>query len=130
MEVGSVNSIKNLNNAQNTSAKAADDEFEKRLKAAAESGDDTALKEVCKDFEGIFVSMMFKQMRSTVPKSDYLSSDSATDMYNSMLDDELCKVASKRGIGLGDMMYKQMSKQYGKQEDLNQTSRGVIDEKK
>jgi flagellar protein FlgJ len=130
MEIGSINSINNFDSAQKTSSKVSDDEFEKRLKAAAESGDDAELKKVCKEFEGIFVSMMFKQMRATVPKSDYFSSDTATELYNSMLDDELCKVASQRGIGLGDMMYKQMSKQYGRQEVLNQTSGGVIDEKK
>lgn len=130
MEVGSISSISNLDTAKNTSSKVADDEFEKRLKAAAQSGDDDRLKEVCKEFESIFISMMFKQMRATVPKSDYLSNDSATEIYNSMLDDELCNVASKRGIGLGDILYKQMSKQYGKQEVSIQTSGGVIDEKK
>ncbi|PYG88276.1 flagellar protein FlgJ [Ruminiclostridium sufflavum DSM 19573] len=130
MEVGNVNSINNYDSAKNTSAKAADEDFEKRLKAAAESGEDAELKKVCNEFEGIFLRMMFKQMRATVPKSDYFSSDSATDMYNSMLDDELCDIAAQRGIGLGDMMYKQMSKQYGKQESAAQTSGGVIDEKK
>lgn len=131
MEVGSINSYLNaIDSAKNASSKATDDDFEKRLRAVAESGDDAELKKVCNEFEGIFISMMFKQMRATVPKSDYLSSDSATDIYNSMLDDELCNIASQRGIGLGDMMYKQMSKQYGKQEVSNETSGGVIDEKK
>jgi len=130
MEVGSVNSKNTLDSVQNTKTKSADDDFEKRLKAAAEKGDDAELKQVCKEFEGIFVSMMYKQMRATVPKSDYLQSDSATEIYNSMLDDELCDAAAQRGIGLGDMMYKQMSKQYGKQEDSTQASGGVIDEKK
>jgi len=130
MEVGSVNSKNILDSAQNFQVKSTDNEFEKRLKVAAEKGDDAELKQVCQDFEGIFVSMLYKQMRATVPKSDYLQSDSATEIYNSMLDDKLCDAASQKGIGLGDMMYKQMSKQYHKQEDSTETSGGVIDEKK
>ncbi|HEY5584835.1 MAG TPA: rod-binding protein [Ruminiclostridium sp.] len=130
MEVGSVNSKNALDSVQNTRAKSNDDDFEKRLRAAAEKGDDAELKQVCKEFEGIFVNMLYKQMRATVPKSDYLQSDSATEIYNSMLDDKLSEAASQKGIGLGDMMYKQMSKQYLKQEDSTKTSGGVIDEKK
>lgn len=130
MEIGSVNSKNTLDSVQTTRAKSTEDEFEKRLKAAAEKGDDSELKQVCKEFESIFISMLYKQMRATVPKSDYLQSDSATEIYNSMLDDQLCDAASQKGIGLGDMMYKQMSKQYLKQEDSTETSGGVIDEKK
>ncbi|MHB8061524.1 MAG: rod-binding protein [Ruminiclostridium sp.] len=130
MEVGSVNSKKTLDSVQNTKTKSADDDFERRLQAAAENGDDAELKQVCKEFEGIFVSMMYKQMRATVPKSDYLQSDAGTEIFNSMLDDKLCDEAAQRGIGLGEMMYKQMSKQYSKQEVAAQASGGVIDEKK
>jgi flagellar protein FlgJ len=130
MEVGNINSKNYIGNMQNTQAKATDDDFEKRLKAAAGKGDDAELKEVCKEFESIFIGMLYKQMRATVPKSDYLQSDSATEIFNSMLDDELCKAASQKGIGLGDMMYKQLSKQYTNQEDPLKSSGGVIDEKK
>jgi flagellar protein FlgJ len=130
MEIGSINSNSTIDSAQTKSKQAADDDFEKKLKAAAESGDNEELKEVCHQFESIFISMMFKQMRATVPESDYLQSDSATKIYNSMLDDELCEAASKRGIGLADMMYKQMSKQYSNQGTSAVTSGGVIDEKK
>lgn len=130
MEVGNINSKNYIANMQKAKAKATDDDFEKRLKAATEKGDDAELKEVCKEFESIFISMMYKQMRATVPKSDYLQSDSATEIYNSMLDDELCKAASQKGIGLGDMMYKQLSKQYSKHEDPLNSSEGVVDEKK
>jgi len=130
MEVGSVNSKTTLDSVQNTRVKSNNDDFEKRLKAAAANGDDAELKQVCKEFEGIFVNMLYKQMRATVPKSDYLQSDSATEIYNSMLDDKLSESASQKGIGLGDMMYKQMSKQYLKQEASTETSGGIIDEKK
>jgi flagellar protein FlgJ len=35
---------------------------------AASSKQDKALKDACKGFEGMFLSMMYKQMRATVPK--------------------------------------------------------------
>ncbi len=130
MEIGSINSKTTIDSVQNNSTKAADDSFEKKLKAAAQSGDDAELKKVCYEFEGIFISMMYKQMRATVPESDYLKSEAGTEIFNSMLDDKLCEVAAQRGIGLGEMMYRQMSKQYGKQEAIAQTSGGVFDEKK
>ena len=130
MEVGSISSKNTLDSVQNTKTGSIDDDFEKRLKAAAEKGNDTELKEVCQEFEGIFINMMYKQMRATVPKSDYLQSDAATEIFNSMLDEKLCDAAAQKGIGLGDMMYKQMSKQYLKQENSAQASGGVIDEKK
>jgi len=130
MEVGNVNSKTTLDSAERTSTKATDDDFERRLRAAAENGDDAELKQVCKEFESIFINMMYKQMKSTVPKSDYLQSDSGTELFNTMLDEKLCDVASQKGIGLGDMMYKQMSKQYLKHGTAAQTSGGVIDEKK
>ncbi|WP_024832406.1 rod-binding protein [Ruminiclostridium josui] len=129
MEVGSINSKNVFDTAKSTSSKVSEDSFEKRLREAADKGDDSELKEVCHEFESLFISMLYKQMKATVPKSDYLGSDTASDIYNSMLDDQLCEVASKRGIGLGDMMYKQLSRKY-KQEDSASVTGGVFDEKK
>lgn len=129
MEIGGINS-KNALDSVHTRTKSTDNDFEKRLKAAAQKGEDAELKEVCREFESIFVSMMYKQMKATIPKSDYLKSDSATEIFNSMLDDTLVEAASKKGIGLGDMMYKQMSKQYKSLNDSTDTGGGVIDEKK
>lgn len=130
MEVGNIDSKTTVDSAQKASVKSSDDDFERRLRAAAENGDGAELKQVCKEFEGIFINMMYKQMKATVPKSDYMESDSATELFNSMLDEQLCTVAAQKGIGLGDMMYKQMSKQYLKNETAPKTSGGVIDEKK
>ncbi len=132
MGVGGIDgSSKNaVQNAQTYTTKSTDDDFERRLKAAAEKGDDSELKQVCKEFEAIFINMLYKQMRATVPKTEYLNSDSATDIYNSMLDDKLVEVAGQRGIGLGEMMYKQLSKQYSKTGSTENAAGGVIDEKK
>lgn len=130
MDVSGINSQNTIENAQSRRAQATDDDFEKRLRDAAQKGDDAELKQVCKEFESIFINMMYRQMKATVPKSDYLESDTATDIFNSMLDDRLAEISAQRGIGLADVMYKQMSKQYEKQTASAETSGGVIDEKK
>ncbi len=132
MGVGSINpNSKNaIDNAQTYRTKSTEDDFERRLRAAAEKGDDAELKQVCNEFESIFINMMYKQMKATVPKSDYLQSDSATEIYNSMLDDKLVEKAAQKGIGLGEVMYKQLSKQYLKSGSSTETAVGVIDEKK
>ena len=130
MEIGGINQKNTADTINNSRTKASDGDFEKRLQEAVQKGDKEELKEVCNQFEGIFLSMMYKQMKATVPQNDYLQNDSATQIYNSMLDDQLCEEASKAGIGLGDVMYKQLSKQYHMTESDKQAFGGSIDEKK
>lgn len=78
--------------------------------------DEASLKKVCKDFESVFVNMMLKSMRATVQKSDIFDDSEgggmAMDTYQGMLDEEYSKEIAKKGIGISDVMYKQLSKQY------------------
>jgi len=75
-------------------------------------GSDVELKKVCKEFEAILLNMMYKEMKATVQKSDLIPSDSGKDIFDSMLDEELTKKASEgSGLGLADVLYKQLSKQ-------------------
>ncbi|OPX43802.1 peptidoglycan hydrolase FlgJ [Ruminiclostridium hungatei] len=125
-----VNAKSLVDSAQVNRTGAKADSFEKRLKEAAQKGDDAQLKQVCKEFEGIFLNMMYKQMKATVPKSDYLQSDYGTEMYDTMMDETLVEVMSQKGIGLGDYMYKQLARQYLKTDSSEEASGGVVDEKK
>lgn len=66
------------------------------------------LRKACTDFEAVFISKMWEQMRATVPKEGYLHSPQE-DMYRSMFDRDFAeKMANDGGIGLGDMMYSQL----------------------
>lgn len=88
--------------------------FEAALKKAAESGDKTALKKACQDFESIFVQMVFKNMRSTVPEDGLFEKSQAQSIFEGMLDEELSKkVSSAGGMGLADILYEQLQKKYG-----------------
>ena len=81
-----------------------------KLTSAYTEKDDAKLKETCKEFESLFINMMMKEMRKTVPESELLSSSFATDTYQEMLDEEISKAASKgNGIGIADAMYRQIS---------------------
>lgn len=112
MEIGKINNLNVNNTAVDSKNNAADDEFEKRLLNAMEKKDEKELKKVCKDFEGIILRMMYKEMRATVPKSELIPGDVGKDIFESMLDDKLMEEASKgSGLGLSDVLYKQLSKQ-------------------
>ncbi|NSW89475.1 MAG: rod-binding protein [Firmicutes bacterium] len=102
------------NNSQKNTINAVVPEeqgFEEKLKRAMENKDEKALKETCQQFEELFLQMMYRQMKATVPKSGLFSENISTEIFDSMLDESLMKEASKaNGVGLADMMYKQLYK--------------------
>jgi flagellar protein FlgJ len=67
------------------------------------------MEKVARDFESVFVNKLFQSMRKGVPKSGLLDS-SAMKMYQSMMDQEMAKLMSKgKGMGIGEMVYKDLS---------------------
>ncbi len=120
-----VNPINNLNAVDYTNIKgkfqeARQGEFERALEKAIEEKDEKKLKQTCRDLESLFVSMMFKQMRNTVQKSDLFRGGFAEDMYEDMLLDKYAEEVSKgNGTGLGDILYRQLSKNIKKESEEN-----------
>lgn len=108
-------------------------EFESVLKKAFDAGDMEKLKEVCDGFETIMLQSLYKQMKATIPESNLVEKSSARSMFEDMLDEELMKGASTQGIGISDMMYKQLSAQmenaYKIEKSEAATSDEVIDNK-
>lgn len=79
--------------------------------ATAKSDEDAKLKKACKEMEAVFLNMMLSSMRATVPKGNLLGNSSQEQMLTSMLDTELTKnMAQAGGMGLADMLYRQLSK--------------------
>jgi flagellar protein FlgJ len=81
-----------------------------RLKGdlSPKQGAQQKLRKACNDFEAVFMSKMWEEMRATIPKSGFMHSPQE-DMYRSMFDRDFSeKLASDGGIGLGDMLYKQL----------------------
>ncbi len=82
-----------------------------QLKKESAADDPEGIKEVCKDFESLFVNYLMKEMRNTIPENELFGGGSAEKIYTTMLDGEVAKHVSKqRGIGLADMLYSQMAK--------------------
>lgn len=69
------------------------------------------LKEVSKNFEAMFVQMMLKAMRRTVPKSSFSLQGLENDIYTSMYDEQIAKnIAEKGSLGMSDFLYNQLNK--------------------
>lgn len=82
----------------------------KKIDQTADTPKERKLKETCQDFEAIIIQQMLTAMRKTIPKDGLFSSGYAEDMYQSMYDEGLSKeIASGRGLGLADVLYKQLS---------------------
>ncbi len=78
-----------------------------KLQSAYSEKDDAKLKEACQGFESLFLNMMLKEMRKTVPENE---SSYAMGLYQEMLDEEIAETASQgKGIGIADAMYNQLS---------------------
>jgi len=69
-----------------------------------------SLKQSCRDFEALYAMEMFKAMRKTVPDGGLVKKNSATEMFQEMLDMETAKAATNGpGLGIATAMYEQMA---------------------
>jgi len=90
-----------------TNSLAIDVKNLRSIKTAAKQNSPEALKAAAKQFEGLFINMMLKSMRDAVPKSG-MNEGPAQKTYTSMLDQQLSQNIAQRGIGIADMMIKQL----------------------
>lgn len=73
-------------------------------------GDDLAVERerllsACTEFEALFLEMLIKDMRKTVPQR----TSRQGELYQGLFDEELARLLSTRGIGLAQMMMKSLS---------------------
>ena len=102
-------------NPLDTSAKLAlDTQGLEQLRAQAKHSPDQALKAAAQQFESAFLNMMLKSMREATPQDGIFESEQ-TKMFTGMLDQQLAQSMSSRGVGLADMMVKQLSLNIGGQ---------------
>ena len=80
-----------------------------QLKAAAQNPQDpAAVREVAQQFESLFVQMMMKSMRDTVPKDGLLGGDQ-NGVYQEMQDKQMAMdIARQGGVGLAKMIEAQL----------------------
>ncbi len=103
------------------SRQAADAGSKHIVNEAGKTKRDAELKKACKGFEAMFLSLMYKQMRATVPENTLFGESNADKIWQDMRDTELMKnVADGGGLGLADMLYRQLSPQVLAQEKAEQ----------
>lgn len=78
------------------------------------------LREASNMYERHFLNDMVKQMRKTVPKSDFIKESYAEKIYKSKMDEEYVDSWSQQGgIGLSDLIYKQMHEKIFPNQNIN-----------
>jgi len=85
-----------------------------QLRLQAKQSPDQALKAAAQQFEAVFLNMMLKSMREATPQ-DGMFDNEQTKMFTGMLDQQLTQNMSSRGVGLADIMVRQLSQGLGGQ---------------
>jgi len=79
-----------------------------QLKKGAREQSPEAIKKVARQFESLFVQMMLKSMRDTVPENELFGSKNEK-MYQDMYDKQLSlQISNGRGIGLANAIERQL----------------------
>ena len=97
------------------------------LKQSAKAGSPEALKGAATQFESMFVNMMMKSMRDATPQ-DGMTDSQETKTFTGMLDQQMSQKMAKRGIGLADVLVRQLTvQQKGQQlmQDMNKQALGI-----
>lgn len=78
------------------------------LREAARRNSPEALKATAKQFEALFMNMVLKSMRDATPQ-DGIFDSSQSRMYTSMLDQQISQTMASHGVGLADVLIRQLS---------------------
>jgi flagellar protein FlgJ len=110
-----------INNRVSSSIKSAENKagFKEQLSSAINASkkngekrvQDKKLMDTCVEMESLFVAKMFKEMRKTVQKNEWLHGGFAEEVFEDMLYDEYALNLSKNTkLGIAGMLYKELSK--------------------
>jgi flagellar protein FlgJ len=102
--------ISSLTSADQSSKLALDTNSLGNLKQSAKAGSPEALRGAATQFEAMFINMMMKSMREATPQ-DGMTDSEQTKTFTTMLDGQMSQNLAKRGMGLADMLVRQMSSQ-------------------
>jgi peptidoglycan hydrolase FlgJ len=72
-----------------------------------------SLKQLCQDFESIFINSLFQEMRKSIPDEGYLEHSLGMNIFQEMMDMEVAgEMSRKGGLGLGRLLYEQLRDKY------------------
>jgi flagellar protein FlgJ len=96
------------------------------LRAQARRSPEQALQAAARQFEAVFVNMMLKSMREASPQDGVFDSEQ-TRMFTGMLDQQLAQNMANRGVGLADILVRQLSRAAGQSTDAVPLQNGAMD---
>ena len=91
---------------------------------------DDELMDACKQFEAYFLEQMFKEMMKTIPESDETSSSNSQlmDYYKDEMVQQIASDSTEQNsLGLAQMLYEQMKRNYNLYERLRAAISGSPD---
>ncbi len=112
--------ISNLTSTYNdiyaSASNTAASKLEGQLKTDYSKATDDELMDACKQFEAYFLEQVFKGMEKTIVKSEDSSSsgNSMLDFFkDEMIQDVAADATEQNSLGLAQMLYDQMKRNYG-----------------
>lgn len=100
----------------NTKSNATTNQLEDTLKSDLSKATEDELMDVCKDFEAYFTEQMFKAMQKMIPESEEVSASTRQlqDYYKEQMVQSFAEQSAQgEGLGLAQMLYEQMKRNYG-----------------
>ncbi len=79
------------------------------LKNSAKDNSPESIKEVAKQFEAVFINMVMKSMRAASPQ-DGIFDNEQSKTFTAMLDQQLSRNLADKGVGLADILTRQLTK--------------------
>jgi len=116
--------IASTTSADQTAKLALDTNSLNGLRQNAKDGSPAALKEAATQFEAMFINMMMKSMRDATPQEGMLDNQQ-TKTFTTMLDQQTSQNLAKRGVGLADVLVRQLNSQTVGQQALALGADGV-----
>ena len=98
-----------INSLDGSNKLAIDTKAIGELKESARQNSPEALKATAKQFEALFMNMVMKSMREASSKEGGPFDSEQSRMYTAMLDQQVSQSMASRGVGLADMLIRQLS---------------------
>jgi peptidoglycan hydrolase FlgJ len=100
----------NVNRPDLSAKLALDAQSLGELKQSAKANSPDAVRGAATQFEAMFINMMMKSMRDATPQ-DGMTDSEQSKMFTGMLDQQMSQNLAKRGMGLADVLVRQLTAQ-------------------
>lgn len=104
--------LQNLSAADVSGQLAVDSRALAGLKAQSKTAPADALRAAAGQFEAMFMQMLLKSMRDALPQDGPFASET-TKTYTAMFDQQIAQQLAKKGIGIADVLVRQLAPRTG-----------------